>query len=73
MEKNRDDPQTLKNLIDENCRARGWLIFSTHDVDSHPTPYGCTPEFFEEIVQYTAQSDARILTVVDAWKTLSRS
>src|SRR5439155_1567314 len=48
LEKSRDDPEAVKKMIDENRRARGWLILATHDISSDPTPYGCTPEFFED-------------------------
>jgi hypothetical protein len=60
-------------LIDENRKARGWLIFATHDVCPAPTAWGCTPEFFEEIVQYAAKSEACILPVAEAWKAIRAS
>lgn len=73
LEKNRDNPERIKKVIRENAQARGWLIFATHDVCKSPTPYGCTPEFFEGIVQEAVDSGARILPVVEAWKALSAS
>jgi hypothetical protein len=38
---------TLRRLqtIDANARAKGWLIFATHDVCDQPTRFGCTPAF----------------------------
>src|ERR1700722_1727147 len=41
LEKSRDNPEALKRLIDENARARGWLIFATHDVCARPSRFGC--------------------------------
>lgn len=70
LEQSRDHPEAIKRLIDENRDAPGWLIFSTHDVRAHPSPWGCTPAFFEEIVSYAAQSGARILTVGQACDAL---
>lgn len=70
LEKNRDYPEVVKNLIDRNRQARGWLIFATHDVCKDPTPYGCTPEFFAEIVRCAVNSGARILPVFQAWQAL---
>jgi peptidoglycan/xylan/chitin deacetylase (PgdA/CDA1 family) len=70
LEKNRDNPEILTDLIDRNRKAQGWLIFATHDVCKDHTPYGCTPEFFEKIVQYAADSGARVLPVVQAWEML---
>ena len=66
LEKSRDNPEAVKSLIDQNARARGWLIFATHDVCQNPSPFGCTPEFFEQVVQWSVESGARILPVVKA-------
>ncbi len=71
LEKHRGDADSLKRLMDENSRARGWLIFATHDVVPTPSPFGCTPEFFHEIVSYAANSGARILPVAEAWGTIT--
>jgi peptidoglycan/xylan/chitin deacetylase (PgdA/CDA1 family) len=52
-----------RELILENERRRGWLIFYTHDVQAAPSPYGCTPELLDAVVKFAAQRQARILTV----------
>lgn len=56
----------IKELIDYNAEQRGWLIFATHDVADDPSPYGCTPEFFRQVVDYAAHSGAALVTVKDA-------
>jgi hypothetical protein len=66
LEMSRDNPQAVKSLIDQNARARGWLIFATHEVCADPSPFGCTPDFFEQVVQWSLESGARILPVVKA-------
>jgi peptidoglycan/xylan/chitin deacetylase (PgdA/CDA1 family) len=66
LEKMRDNPSFIKKLIDCNCKACGWLIFATHDVSDSPSPYGCTPSFFRDIVKYSKSSGARILPVAEA-------
>jgi len=66
LEKCRDNPEVVKSLIDQNACARGWLIFATHDVCSNPSPFGCTPEFFEQVVKWSLASGGRILPVVNA-------
>jgi peptidoglycan/xylan/chitin deacetylase (PgdA/CDA1 family) len=71
LEKSRDAPEAVRDLIDCNRRARGWLILATHDVCASPSPFGCTPRFFEHIVRYAVNSGARIMPVVQAWKALS--
>jgi glycosyltransferase involved in cell wall biosynthesis/peptidoglycan/xylan/chitin deacetylase (PgdA/CDA1 family) len=70
LEKSRHDIQAVKTIIDHNREVRGWLIFATHDISDNPTPYGCTPGFFEEVVQYAISSGARILPVVRALEVL---
>ncbi len=70
LEKSRDNPEIAKNLIDQNRRAQGWLIFATHDICENPTHWGCTPGFFEEIVRYAVNSGARILPVLQAYEAL---
>src|SRR5262249_3088117 len=66
LEKSRGTPDVVKSLIDQNARARGWLILATHDVCADPSPYGCTPNFFEQVVQWSLESGALILPVVQA-------
>jgi peptidoglycan/xylan/chitin deacetylase (PgdA/CDA1 family) len=58
--------EEVKALIDLNHEVRGWLIFATHDVFDTPSPYGCTPRFFESAVEYAQSSGARILPVAKA-------
>jgi len=73
LEKSRQAPEVVKDLIDRNRQARGWLILATHDVCESPSPFGCTPNFFEDIVQYAVNSGARILPVAQACETLRAS
>jgi peptidoglycan/xylan/chitin deacetylase (PgdA/CDA1 family) len=73
LEKSRDNPEAVKRLIDQNARARGWLIFATHDVCERPSPFGCTPDFFEKVVRWAVDSGARILPVARAVESLLTS
>lgn len=73
LEQSKDNPEAVKTLIDQNTRARGWLIFATHDVCEEPSPYGCTPDFFEEVVRWSVDSGAQILPVVKALEALNTS
>ncbi|MBZ5653299.1 MAG: polysaccharide deacetylase family protein [Acidobacteriia bacterium] len=70
LEKTRHRIELVKDLIDHNRQALGWLIFATHDISDNPTPYGCVPGFFEEVVRYAVASGANILPVVEALKAL---
>lgn len=73
LEKTSKHPEAIKDIIDRNRAARGWLIFATHDVCSKPSPFGCTPELFEDTVQYAVNSGARILPVAQALDVLRAS
>jgi glycosyltransferase involved in cell wall biosynthesis/peptidoglycan/xylan/chitin deacetylase (PgdA/CDA1 family) len=70
LEKSRDDIQAVKDLIDHNRKACGWLIFVTHDISDSPSPFGCTPQFFENVVQYAVNSGAKIVPVIKAMEAL---
>jgi hypothetical protein len=60
-------------VIEQNRAARGWLIFATHDVCNAPTAYGCTPGLFEDIVECSVRSGARIIPVAEASDSLRAS
>src|ERR1700687_5484001 len=70
LEKSRGDFQAVKDLIDRNRQASGWLIFATHDVSDSHTPFGCTPAFLQNVVQYAISSGAQIVPVVEALEVL---
>ena len=70
LEQSRENPEAVKRLIDQNAQARGWLILATHDVRNTPSRFGCTPAFFEQVVQWALESGARILPVVEALEVL---
>lgn len=70
LEKSNSNPEAVESLIADNWRQNGWLIFATHDVSGNPTPFGCTPEFFERIVRFARNSGSRILPVSEAWECL---
>ena len=58
--------ETLKQLIDDNHQASGWLVLYTHDVAMNPTAYGCRPEYFEEVLRCAFGSGAEVVTVREA-------
>ncbi len=70
LEKHRHNVQAIKDLVDQNRQLHGWLIFATHDISDNPTAFGCTPEFFEEVVQYVVKSGAQIFPVIKALEVL---
>lgn len=70
LEQARDNPAAIKHVIEQNSKAKGWLIFATHDISEQPTQWGCTPDFFEDVVQHSVHSGARILPVFQAYEAL---
>ncbi len=72
IEKLRHDPEKLYRMIDDTIAKRGWLILATHDISTSPTPFGCTPTLFRDLVVYAAQSPARIVTVVQGMQLIQR-
>lgn len=58
--------KAILRAIEANAHAGGWLIFATHDVSPSPTAYGCRPEQFEQILDWTLQSGASVVTVSGA-------
>lgn len=61
-----EDIAAIERVVNGTVRDGDWLIFSTHDVDEQPTRYGCTPAFFERVVDCAARSGATILPVAQA-------
>ncbi len=70
IEQAHGDLAAMQSMIDQNNAAKGWLIFATHDICDRPSPYGCTPQVFEAVVQYAAQSGATLLPVTKALEAL---
>lgn len=68
--RNKANIDEVKRLIDHNSSCRGWLIFATHDISDNPSPYGCTPKFFEQVVEYAARSDTLLLPVAKAYENI---
>jgi hypothetical protein len=63
LEKCRDNRGLVRSIIQQNDDENGWLIFATHDISESPTPYGCSPEFFETTLKAAASSRAILLPV----------
>jgi peptidoglycan/xylan/chitin deacetylase (PgdA/CDA1 family) len=66
IDKNRSDLSAIGRVIESNARHNGWLIFATHDVSNSPTPFGCTPALFQDILSRAIDSGATILPVSEA-------
>ena len=70
LEKSRG-PESIQAIIEQNRAVNGWLVFATHDISEQPTQFGCTRALFEQVVQWAADSGARILPVARALEEVS--
>jgi peptidoglycan/xylan/chitin deacetylase (PgdA/CDA1 family) len=61
----------LLQLIERVSRGGGWLIFYTHDVEENPSPYGCTPRSFRDVVQAAAASGCSVRPVGDVLRAIN--
>ena len=60
----------VRKLIEATVAAKGWLIFATHDVAESPSPYGCNPRYFKEIVRLSVAAGAKVLPMTDVCREL---
>lgn len=70
LEQSAHRPAAIREVIAQNAAAGGWLIFSTHDVARSPSRFGCTPQFFKDVVRLAVDSGATILPVSKAWDSV---
>jgi len=63
--------ESARQLILENQRSRGWLIFYTHDVAESPSPYGCTPSLLEKVIDFSIAQGAAVMTVAQVMAKLN--
>jgi peptidoglycan/xylan/chitin deacetylase (PgdA/CDA1 family) len=68
--KNRGNLDDVRRVLAENVAACGWLIFATHDVAVEPSKYGCTPQFFSQVVRLAVESGARVRPMMQACREL---
>jgi peptidoglycan/xylan/chitin deacetylase (PgdA/CDA1 family) len=63
---------SVDRLLTTNAKCRGWLIFYTHDICEHPSPYGCTPAEFESVVRLATAKCRNVLPVGQAISTVAQ-
>jgi peptidoglycan/xylan/chitin deacetylase (PgdA/CDA1 family) len=66
LDRSTRDPADIDALIEETIRRNGWLIFTTHDVDDHPSPYGCTPAILDHALEVVRRRGLTIATIAAA-------
>jgi peptidoglycan/xylan/chitin deacetylase (PgdA/CDA1 family) len=54
IEARRWRPEKIDAAIEAAKARRGWVIFFTHDVSADPSPFGCTPQMLDYVLQRLA-------------------
>lgn len=54
-----------RTWMDRAARRKAWLILTVHDVQAHPSPWGCTPEVLRRIVNEAVNLGFEIVTVAE--------
>jgi hypothetical protein len=62
--------QGVSHLITETVRRNGWLLFSAHDVNDVPSPYGVRPELLTFALHSALAAGCRIVSVAQALRIL---
>jgi peptidoglycan/xylan/chitin deacetylase (PgdA/CDA1 family) len=60
------DIDGVDHVFDEAVAKNGWLIFYSHDVETSPSPYGCSPSFLRHALDAAAHRKIPILSVAEA-------
>ena len=55
--------ESLVEMLQATARSRGWLILYTHDVESDPSVWGCTPQLLSFAVRTALEFGCRVLPV----------
>jgi peptidoglycan/xylan/chitin deacetylase (PgdA/CDA1 family) len=59
------DRQGIRAFIARAAKAKGWLIFSSHDVAEEPSRFGVTPDLFAFAVAASRDAGCRLATIAE--------
>ena len=54
------DVQCVIHLINYCIEHDVWLILYSHDIEKEPTEFGCTPGYFERVLEYIGKSGVMV-------------
>jgi peptidoglycan/xylan/chitin deacetylase (PgdA/CDA1 family) len=66
-----DGEETARGWLKRAVAERAWLILYTHDVRPYPSPFGCTPDALERLVDEAIAGGAEIVTVAEGCRRLA--
>ncbi len=59
-----------RGWLQRAIQQRSWLILYTHDVRPAPSPYGCTPDALERLVDEALEAGAEVVTVAEGCRRI---
>jgi hypothetical protein len=60
------DRDGIDRAFDETAAKNGWLIFYSHDVETSPSPYGCSPSLLRHALDAASRRKLQIGSVAEA-------
>jgi peptidoglycan/xylan/chitin deacetylase (PgdA/CDA1 family) len=60
------DADGIDRAFDEAVDKNGWLIFYSHDVETTPSPFGCSPSLLRHALEAASRRKIPVLSVADA-------
>ena len=60
------DRDGIDRAFDEAAAKNGWLIFYSHDVETAPSPYGCSPSLLRHALDAASRRKLQIVSVAEA-------
>jgi peptidoglycan/xylan/chitin deacetylase (PgdA/CDA1 family) len=60
------DRDGIDRAFDEAVAKNGWLIFYSHDVETAPSPFGCSPSLLRHALDAASRRKIQILSVAQA-------
>lgn len=65
-----DGEQVARGWLKKALAERAWLILYTHDVRPDPSPFGCTPDALERLVDEAIAGGAQMVTVAEGCRRI---
>ena len=62
--------EEIKGWVDDAKENKKWLILSFHEINHSGNLYAITPELFNEVIDYIAQSDLPVVTATEGSRSL---
>jgi peptidoglycan/xylan/chitin deacetylase (PgdA/CDA1 family) len=64
------DREGIDRVFDEALAKNGWLIFYSHDVETAPSPYGCSPSLLRHALDAATRRNIPVLSVAETLRRI---